>query len=791
MRRVLPLLVLAAAIPTARAADVVDLQIGFTDRVQGTLRPADDRESFLVAALRGSAVRATVRRKGASEIVPTVELVDAGLAVIAAGSPTTTGAKLRASALPSSGDHRFRVTGNGSDGDYRLDVSVAPQRTWTGASDADLAASAEAAFTFAAPAGATASIDLRAAKGSSFRARLLDVTDSRGHVEAVDPPAETTPRHRAVVVLGAGGEHTVRFHNDGALPGAWTISVRLRIPAAQRTTVDLRDDSLAGEFNGTQAIVGRVAGGAEEVTIAGDLNLAGTSITVPAGALATPAVISMVESTPFFVSDARFAAGTTVSFQPSGTTFATAASVTIPIDLDAFDDPAGNPGELTIVVQDPETGEQQTIAATSVDVVNGTATFPVSHFSRFQPTSPNPRPLRGSFADLEITARTLPGYGAEITYGRNGVIAGTKQGLGSYRLAAAARTLRRMTIAWSLDEERKPRFAAGYDEQIGLQATVGATTDETVEVRAGDGSTTLDRGRGSEALSAVESVPEGLRFHAMMRRARGVPQKGNLAGAWHGSVFEVEARRRDDGKVEILLAGHDLELTVGPDGRTTTTLSDLHVIAQRFPDLGWRDTHVARPLAAGTLTPDAGEAVLRLGVGASKLLPAETRLVPVLRGDALVGGANVVTGAPGTPTGAAFRIVVLVRHASGASAASLPENALFSTFAIRPEPGNALPATLRFDTLRGALTFAEGGAASLDAVRRSLLHDAAGLATSAQAPLAAQGTAQLTPDGRYVAGKSLPKGLLTPGQGALFLFAPGSQGISLGVALPARAPTTK
>src|SRR5262245_55784287 len=88
---------LAAA---AFATDDVDLEVRGNEKVQGTLRPADERESFLLDLPQFATVTATVKRK--SGPVPTLELLDGGDATVASGVATPTGAKLSKFAVPAS-----------------------------------------------------------------------------------------------------------------------------------------------------------------------------------------------------------------------------------------------------------------------------------------------------------------------------------------------------------------------------------------------------------------------------------------------------------------------------------------------------------------------------------------------------------------------------------------------------------------------------------------------------------------------------------------------------------------
>ena len=126
------------------------------------------------------------------------------------------------------------------------------------------------------------------------------------------------------------------------------------------------------------------------------------TLLIPAGSLPSATLIGITEAEQFVVGEEVNPAGQAVAFTPAGTTFDPPAQITAPYDPQAFDDPAL---ELTqVVVEDPETGTQETIPVTSVDTGAQTVTYPTSHFSRFQPISPKPRSLRGLFTEIELVA---------------------------------------------------------------------------------------------------------------------------------------------------------------------------------------------------------------------------------------------------------------------------------------------------------------------------------------------------------------------------------------------------
>ena len=796
MRRPLvPLLTLAiaGAALAADPIDSVDLEVIPRARVRGTLRPAEERESFFVSALRGSRVRAIVRKQGVGGPIPRLELLDAVRSPLAAGTPTRTGARLKGIVTEATAGHVFRVAGAGAegggdgvgaDGDYRLDITLTPRALWTETSVEDLGAGAEAAISFAAAEGAKATIDLLPAKKSAFRPLLLDVTDSFGGVTPADEGAAKPKRHRVVVTVGASGEQTVRFRNAGEAAGGWRVIVRLRAKPPRRATTDIRDGELGGPFDGAQAVFGRIADD-DHVTVieAGDgLNLSGVAITVPSGAVAFPTLITMTESAPFFVDDVNHTAGTAVSFQPSGTAFESPVEISVPYDPDAFDDDDDAKSALAIVVEDPETGAQETISPSDVDAATSTATFPASHFSRFQPVSPRARPLRGRFVEVELTGRTDDRFATSFTFGRNGLTVNK----GPRTAGPATRTLRRFTLGWGLDKQDTPTIVANYDEQVALAVAQVSSDDAVVVQELGSKEVVpLARGRGGDALAATTFAPGVIRLHAMLRRARGSPTRTNLAGVWRAQVLDLDAGATRDGLVATLLASQELDLTVDVKGRVTASNARTRFASQIFPDGQWKAGARSSNPKPGTIEPSGADALLSMRLGTSAVVDQVT-LSPVLRGDILIGGGSFSEGpAVGADRGA-IRIVVLERNGSRIDASSLPASLLVSTFTLQADTSaKSAPQTLRFATTTGGLSLFADGSLRFSGNARVIGHDAGGLADASLVPIASTGAYRVAADGAFDAGKGFTSGLFTEDLSALLLFAPSSFSVPFGFGLPA------
>ncbi len=781
----------------ARADDSVDLEIGRRDRVRGTLRPAAETESFVVEGLRGMRVKAVAKQgdPSAEEAgpLPTIAMVDAtDGSPISTGAVTSTGAKLIGVNLAGTADVRFRIAGDGAlDGDYQLDVTLTPQTRWVVSPDAALAPGAEATLTFAAPAGSTAILDL-SSKTKSGAPLLVDVTGPGGIVATPDAEDATTRRHRAVISIPLSGEHSVRVRNNGTADAELVLRVTLRSTRADRRTVDLRDSALSGDFEGAQAVFGRLAEALADTTlIAPDaFGVEDLSITIPGGALTVPTVISLSQSESFFVNDDIFSAGSTIVFEPAGTTFVVPATVTLPFDPDAFDDPLN---ELSIVVLNQTTGEQETIPASSVDIPNSTATFPVSHFSRFQPVSPRARPLRGKLLEFELVGRTTPGFGSELLLGLNDVVIGK----GPRTAAPLMRQVHRRSIGWGLDTDGAPHISSIEDSRsMTGTAAVGADSSVTFQVPSGD--VPFERARSNDLL--VRAGGDGdARFAALLRRTRGEPTRGNLSGEWTMSVFEMAAARIDAASLGVLVASEETVLSVEPRGKATPLSTLVRRAQQNFPVSTWTLSKNDRTRNPGLLEPlPDGGARLRMRVG-NGAQPTETILSPVLRGDVLIGGAVVTSGANQKDLDAgALRFVILVRRGSAGfldgsvGDGDLPPSSLYAAFqTVVPRGDTGGPAPLRFQSSRFDLRVAEDGSASFSGARTLITHDDLGAPDITSDGTSGTGQFVIGGDGRFSAGSLLPRGSLTRRRSAVIYAGTDQKGVfPVGFSVPARPPLT-
>lgn len=123
--------------------------------------------------------------------------------------------------------------------------------------------------------------------------------------------------------------------------------------------------------------------------VSGSGPLAGSQVTVPAGALSGPTAITLQQGSP--ISQSGFqAAGPAVACGPAGTAFAIPVSVTVPVTV-----PAGQ-SMANVVVLKRDAGGVTALNPTSRDATAGTVTVQTASFSDFQAQVPVAATYAGS-----------------------------------------------------------------------------------------------------------------------------------------------------------------------------------------------------------------------------------------------------------------------------------------------------------------------------------------------------------------------------------------------------------
>ncbi len=789
MRRYRAFVLLALAAAVARAEDTVDLQVRGNEKVQGTLRPADERENFLLAAPAGALITASVKATGTDGPVPQLDLVDDSPAVLRVGTLKGRGAKLLPYTVVSSRMHAVRVFGDGAlDGDYQLKVKMTPRKSWPGESTDPLGPATETDFEFHAPANCTCSVDFYADIGSPMTPRIVRVDGPDGFTLPVSADDAKPFRHKATgLQLGGFGAYKAHIRNDGTFAGDWRIKVTLTFPKVRKTNVDIRDTSLTGAFGGAQLVFGRVVDGYGAPVDPGATGgpLAGASITVPPDALADPAVIAITTAETFFVNDDDHPGGVAVAFSPSGTTFAQDVTVTIPFDLQSYDDPSS---EMTIYIEDGVTGSLSPAAKPyTFDVASGSVSFQTSHFSRYEGTSQRDRPCRGEFLQFELGGGPSANFGGSVGAGLHAV---TFQ-----RNAPGGKTPVRTGNAYSMAVDRRvvtyvpgPSGSVGWNPlQFTDNGTVDVTNDETIDVNA----SVLTpfrclRGRNEDVLL----VTGGGSISALLRRTKGRPTGKTLSGAWQAFAYEFSAAEGASG-VGLHHTGRAGRLLFDPDGTVRAT-GATSVVAALAPSGGWDTKRFPGGIAPGTFKigndlTDHSFVDLDVGLG-DGTTPSVTRLYPVLRGEMLIGIEGAPQGPVQDPNAAFVRAVLLVRVAEDASPALLRGRSIESSFGFAPAV--ALTARQEIAWTSDDVMVVRDGVKTLTAtgISRAATHaPATGAPTANSMPIAVEGTYKLLRDGTYLATGYPEVGAVTAGSGFYVTARFGESLFALGFGTTARA----
>ena len=615
----LPVLVAAAASAALAADGSVDLQLRGKDKIAGTLRPVSDTECYQCDLPRGAEL--SVALKGAGKPFPTVGLalrlggVDVGGAPIVSSSK---GATIKSYAVEASGRYTVCVIGAGDvDGDYSASVSWKPRSSWIGTGgplDADVADT----YTFGAPAGASATIDLVPAQGSSFDGQLLSINGPVGF-----DPLVVTGTHAVIPECPVTGDYSVKFKNAGATAGEWVMRVKLKLPKVSKGKVDLRDRALTGAFGADHTVYGRLLdeeGGVVAVDDSAGSGIAGASVSVPADALGGPTVITINATTTVYPEGGSHPAGPAVEFGPPGTEFAENATLTLPYDPAFFE---GGTESLEVYVRDSEGNISLVPGPYTIDEINHLVSFPVSHFSSYQAAATGPRPLVGDFYVIELSHEVYGAFEGKFGFGLHYLQADPKY------TGASLNTTR---VGWrNYGVEGSDAYLESSAQ--GQQFVVTTPDDATVVLddpqKPGEGAT-FTRGTSDDVL-----VGRGQTLVAL-RRARGSPTISSISGRWHVFHFEAGGETRFNGNSstgEISLYGETGEVTFRPDGT--------------FGTADFRGLEARTDFVAGTWEYKAGAApepgiTWSVGDGLVFLTPPEGQggsfnLVPALDGDVLLG----------------------------------------------------------------------------------------------------------------------------------------------------------
>jgi hypothetical protein len=609
---------LAAAAASARAADSVDLQLRGKDKVSGTLRPVTDTECYVCDLPRGALL--SVALKGAGKPFATVGLALRLGGVDVGGAPietSTKGATIKSYAIEASGRYTVCVVAAGDvDGDYSASVSWKPRSSWVG-TGGPLDPEATDSFSFAAPAGATATIDVLPAPDSLFDGQISGITGPVGF-----DPMGAAGTHAVIPVCPVTGDYSVKFKNAGVAAGAWLVRVKLKLPKVSKGKVDIRDRALAGAF-GDHTVYGRIVGEEGGLVLVGDESggaLAGASVSVPADALGAPTVITISATTTVHPEGGAYPAGPAVEFGPEGTTFTENATLSLPYDPAYF---PGGTETLEVYVRDAEGNVTLVPGPYTVDEVNHLVSFPVSHFSSYQAAATGTRPFVGDFYVAELAHEVSGGFEAKF-------------GFGLHRLfVSGPRADVSLSTAWIAWHNYGVEGSDAYVETFGQfqQFDISTPDDATVVLddkqNPGQGAT-FTRGTSDDVL-----VGRGQTLLAL-RQARTSPTFGSVTGRWH--VFHLTAAGKtqnsggpSSGEIEIF--GETGEVTLRPDGTVGT--DGFRVLEARtgFPSGTWEFSSGGSPPSG--ITWGIGDGIVFVSPPEGDGTPFQ--LYAALDGDVLIG----------------------------------------------------------------------------------------------------------------------------------------------------------
>lgn len=764
------------------AQDTVDLQIQARDRVQGTLRPVAERESFLIPMIEGDQVTATLKRLGRDGPVPRLELLNGDLASVTEPTLTSRGAKLRKFEVPGADDFRLRVSGDGVlDGDYDLSVKVKSKKRWVGTADEELAPQGTTTFDFSAPVGAEVTITFQRKGGGDFVPHVTSVTGPGGF----DRDYQTDGGRKHVVgpiTIDTAGRYTAELRNDGTEPGLWKVVCKVKHRKLIRRTIDLRDEALTGEFDDEQPVFGRLVGSEGGLVDPPDdgSSIDGAILDVPAGALDVPTILTVAEANEFFVDDDTFASGLSVSLGPSGTIFNTPINVTLPFDAQGFDDPLD---ELQIFVTNQETEELELIPG-PYTFGDDSVTFPVSHFSGFQPTSTRPRPFRGEYVELEVATVHQTGFGVSVRFALNELSGQTGPRTGN----VFGRTVDRRDFAFG--SPAAGQFQGGLTRT--QEATNGtATLGGQDQVRLEDatiGARTLFRGRSRQFLNAPGIGPDEAGVLLALRRTNGRPTAKTLFGEWRFVVWEFATERLPDGSGRITETGQTGLLDFKPNGdvraKETTTVAK----TAPYPRGAWQtQSDKARP-PVGRFEIDGRDVQFTMSLGSAPEL-TDVKLIPTAKGAVMVGVAGVVQGPSNNTNRFASRMVLLMRTDPGVPPTKLA-GARYRFFGLTHEHVSAATVSAlptRIVTEQQSLDLVhDGEIVRILGQRRRLVPNPTGRVDEVVTPEDRRVPYRFDKRGAYRQAQAPSPGILVRGGALLVLPSFGPDGISLGFGLRAR-----
>jgi hypothetical protein len=282
-----------------------------------------------------------------------------------------------------------------------------------------------AAVVFAAQQGAVVTASLKPGKKSAAAPALAAVVSPDGRTTTLLGGAS------GGVPVGGTGDHLLVF-GGGASGGLVNLSLKLKTPKAPKFDLTIGADDVAP---GAGVLAAGTIGpeGGELGVDAGPL--AGTSVTVDAGAVGAPTSFLVGAAPAVAGLKAGAAAGPAVFFGPEGVTFGGTVTVRIPSDPAVF---GSDTSKLRVYTRDAD-GNLSVVDGVTIEGGAGFVSFPVSHFSSYQ--------VVREFAFQEkqrITQVPPPTY---VQYGRSVAVQGDVAAAGGQNFNAGFEVLVRHRVA--------------------------------------------------------------------------------------------------------------------------------------------------------------------------------------------------------------------------------------------------------------------------------------------------------------------------------------------------------
>ncbi|MHC4923334.1 MAG: hypothetical protein ACYTG4_04560, partial [Planctomycetota bacterium] len=377
MRTPLYMLCTAAALgllaSTAHAE--IDLEVANNAKITTSMAAGEGIQIFRFHATAGSQLsfKAGAKGKGVTDVDIELEGPEGGVDM-----PTAKDAGKKVSGkkiiLPLTGFYRFEVSSEEGNGDVAVSIKVKPAKT---VSETVVGAEEGEEVEFAAPAGSSLKIQVKAAKGSSATPLVQELNGDDTETDLTDfQKLKTIP-----VADVEGGDMSLSFDNNGPT-GDVTVKIKIKAPKVKAQKLDLR-----GADKGTTAptFVGRTIdaneGGVIEVNDEGS-DLDGAMIEIGEGDLPDDTLISMSSVSAPALGDPENeqAAGPAIDLQPSGLLFNNPVKVTLPFDLTSVG-AQDNPTEVLRVFLQEDDGSFTVLVPTEVDVEAGTVCVEIPGFS--------------------------------------------------------------------------------------------------------------------------------------------------------------------------------------------------------------------------------------------------------------------------------------------------------------------------------------------------------------------------------------------------------------------------